>query len=347
MSVWRLGRSWAWNAAHPPKLPPRPRRLPPGRPITLFGRPLEGPVGIAAGPLPSSRWVLAFARLGYGVLTYGTVRTGERAAFPGPNVLHCRLGDPAVIEPRTPRRPDPATVSWAVSLGLPSRAPDVWRADVAHARARLGAEQLLVVSVVGTPGPDGEAEALAEDYALAARWAAEAGADVVELLLAPPEGPRPVLESPDLAVRVVTRARRAVGRHPLVAKLGAQPGPRALHELASRLAPWVDGFVLVNGLQRRVVTAAGGPAFPGAGRELAQICGADVYAHTLVQVEELVAWRKAGAWTRTILAVGGLTTVDRVRAALEAGADVALVATAALIDPLLAARFRQAEARRG
>jgi dihydroorotate dehydrogenase len=67
--------------------------------------------------------------------------------------------------------------------------------------------------------------------------------------------------------------------------------------------------------------------------------GAGVYGSCQVQVEELLAWRKAGAWNRAILAVGGLSTVERVRHALTSGADAAMVATAALVDPLIAARF--------
>jgi dihydroorotate dehydrogenase len=113
-----------------------------------------------------------------------------------------------------------------------------------------------------------------------------------------------------------------------------------LHDLATALARWVDGFVLVNGLQRRVVKADGAPAFPGPGRELADISGDAVWDHSRVQVLELMAWRKAGAWDRAILAVGGITTVERARAALASGAQASMVATAALVDPLLAARFR-------
>ena len=66
--------------------------------------------------------------------------------------------------------------------------------------------------------------------------------------------------------------------------------------------------------------------------------GAGIYAQAQVQVEELLAWRKAGAWNRAILAVGGLTTVERVRHTLASGVDVAMVGTAALTDPLIAAR---------
>lgn len=340
--TYRLNRSFAYNAAHPPKLPARPRKLPPA-PARLFDRVVECPVGIAAGPLPNWKWIEAYARLGYGLLTYKTVRTVERAAFPAPNLLFCGPGDPAVVEP-TPRRLDPAAVTWAVSFGLPSAKPEVWRADVTKARARLAKTQLLVVSVVGTPAEGGDGEQLARDYAQAARWAAEAGADVIEAHLSCPsiasERPQMVFEDQALAVHVVERVRRAVGARPVVAKLGAMRSPRALHDLATALARWVDGFALVNDLQRRVVKADGTPALPGAGRELAGVAGDAVWDVSRVQVRELIAWRKAGAWDRAILAVGGITTVERAHDELRAGAQASLVATAALVDPLLAARFR-------
>ena len=341
--AWRLDRSFAWNAAHPPKLPPRPRRLPAAPPLRLFDHALECPVGIAAGPLPNSKWIEAYARLGYGLLTYKTVRTVERAAFPAPNFAFCRLGDPAVIVP-APRRLDPAAVTWAASFGLPSAKPDLWRADVKRARGKLGPGQILIVSVAGTPAPGGDGEQLAGDYAQAARWAAEAGADVVEVHLSSPntagERPQMVFEDQTLSAHIVFLVRRAVGSRPIVAKLGASRSPRALHDLATALARWVDGFVLVNGLQRRVVKADGTAALPGAGRELAGIVGSEVWDSCRIQVEELCAWRKAGAWSKTILAVGGITTVERARESLAAGANAALVMTAALVDPLLAARFR-------
>ena len=345
MITYRLGRSFAWNAGHPPKLPARPRKLPAGPPAFVFGRRVECPVGIAAGPLPNAQWIQAYARLGYGLLTYKTVRTVTRQAFLQPNLVFCRLGDPSTAAAKAPRNQDPATVTWAVSLGLPSADPDEWRADVKRARARLGKEQLLIVSVAGTPMPGGDGEQLAEDYVRCAQWAADAGADVVEVHLSCPnttgEHPQMIFEDKDLSGRIVQRVRRALGSHPVIAKLGATTSPRALHELATRLAPWLDGFILVNGLQRRVVKETGVPAFPGSGRELAGVSGAAVYDNCRVQVQELIAWRKAGAWNRAILAVGGITTVERAREMLEAGADAAMVATAALVDPLLAARFRR------
>jgi dihydroorotate dehydrogenase len=311
--------------------------------VPLFGRRLASPIGIAAGPLPNSRWMEAYARLGYGILTYGTVRSAARLAHTTPNLLFCRLGDPAVAEAKAPRKVDAATVTWASSFGLPSAAPEVWRADVKRARAKLAADQLLIVSVVGTPQPGGDGEQLARDYATCARWAAEAGADAVEVHLSCPdtvtEHAHMVYEDKELSGLIVERVRRATGGVPLLAKLGALAGPRALHELATRLAPALDGFVLVNGLQRKVIKPEGMSAFPGSGRELAGVVGAEVYDTCRIQMEELLAWRKAGAWDRVVLAVGGITTAARARTALDAGANAALVATAALTDPLFAARF--------
>src|SRR5262249_54397521 len=60
--------------------------------------------------------------------------------------------------------------------------------------------------------------------------------------------------------------------------------------------------------------------------------------------EEMLAWRKAGAWDRMILGVGGITSVDRALHLLHEGSDAALVATAALVDPLFAVRYRTATA---
>jgi dihydroorotate dehydrogenase (NAD+) catalytic subunit len=343
MIVWRLDRSFAWNAAHVPKLPARPRKMPSGPGARIFERRVECPVGVAAGPLPNSRWIEAYARLGYGLLTYKTVRTTSHPAFGQPNLVFCRVGEPCVVEP-APRRVDPATVTWAASFGLPSPDPGEWRADVMRAKSKIRPSQALVVSVAGTPVQGGGPEPLADDFARCARWAADAGADVIEVHLSCPnttsEHPQMLFENPALSALIAERVRRAVGLRPVIAKLGASRSPRPLHELATRLAPYLDGFILVNGLQRKVVNPDGTPAFTGTGRELAGICGADVYDHCRVQMEELLAWRKAGAWSRAILAVGGITTVERARTALAAGADAVMVATAAIVDPLLAARFR-------
>src|SRR2546422_10185986 len=88
-------------------------------------------------------------------------------------------------------------------------------------------------------------------------------------------------------------------------KLGVFRNPRALHETATKLAPWTNGFVLVHGVHRRVLDERGNPAFEGSGREAANVVGTDIFPVASRQVEEMLAWRRAGAWERAVLAVGG------------------------------------------
>jgi phosphoribosylformimino-5-aminoimidazole carboxamide ribonucleotide (ProFAR) isomerase len=91
-----------------------------------------------------------------------------------------------------------------------------------------------------------------------------------------------------------------------------------------------------------VLDEKGNPAFEG--REWVDIVGASTYQVCARQVEEMIAWRKAGAWDHAILAIGGVTTVERARDLLNEGANAAMVDTAAIFDPLLAVRFRSVTA---
>jgi hypothetical protein len=182
-------------------------------------------------------------------------------------------------------------VTFAVSLGMPSMEPDVWRKDVRRAKDAITAGQLLVVSVAGTLPPGGDHEALIADYARCAVWAAEAGADVIEVHLgvADPfsEHAQMIFENVPLSAQILYRVRTSIGQ-PVVAKLGMFRSPRLLHETATKLAPWTNGFVLVHGALRRVVDEEGKTAFEGVGRDLADIVGADTFALAARQVARRV-----------------------------------------------------------
>ena len=343
-SAYRLDRSYQWNYAHAPGLP-RIRRLPSGPGGRLFGQLLNSSLGIAAGPLMNSKWVEGYARLGYDVLTYATVRSAFRPALGLPNIRHVDNREASAVIARRPAGNGDPTI--AVSLGEPSMEPDVWRKDVRRARERIGRGQVLIVSVIGTPFPGGDAETLVADYARCAAWAAESGADAVEVHLATPDPfaahARMVYENVPLAAQILHRVRTTIAV-PVLAKLGAFRAPRLLHETATRLAPWTSGFVLVNSISRRVLDDQGAPLFEGPGRERADVVGAQTFEVASRQVVEMLAWRKAGAWDRAVLAVGGISTAERAHDLLREGANAALVATAALFDPLLAVRFRQTRA---
>jgi dihydroorotate dehydrogenase len=342
--MYRVDRSYAWNYAHSPSLP-RVRRVPNGPGGRLFDHRLNSALGVSAGPLLNAKWVEGYARLGFDILTYNTVRSTFWPAYNLPNIRHVENRDQVAVTARRPLHAAHPTL--AVSLGLPSSEPDVWRKDVRRAKERIGQGQVLIVSVIGTPVPGADAEALVADYGRCAAWATEAGADAVEVHLATPdpfaEQPQMIFENVFLAAQILHRVRTTVSV-PILAKLGAFRTPRALHETATKLATWAHGFVLVSGIQRRVIDEEGNAAFDGSGRDRADVVGADMFMVCSRQVSEMLAWRKAGAWERAILAVGGITTVERADTLLRGGADAVLVATAAMFDPLFATRFRQARA---
>ncbi len=341
-TVYRVDRSYAWNYGHAPALP-RGRRLPPAAPGRLFDHDVTSRLGIAAGPLMNSKWVAGYARIGYDVLTYATVTSTFRPAYPLPNIRQVESREHAAVALRRPHVD--GSVTLAVSLGMPSMEPDVWRKDVRRAKDALTTGQLLIVSVAGTLPPGGDHEALIADYARCAVWAAEAGADAIEVHLAVPdpfaEHAQMIFENVPLSAQILYRVRTSIGQ-PILAKVGMFRSPRLLHETATKLAPWTSGFVLVHGVLRRVTDEEGKSAFEGLGRDLADVVGADTFPVCARQVEEMLAWRKAGAWDRAVLAVGGITTTERALHLLHEGSDAVLVSTAALVDPPFAARLREA-----
>ena len=300
---------------------------------------MNSPIGVAAGPLLNSKWVEGYARLGFDVLTYSTVRSRFQPAHSLPNIRHVETRDQFAVAPRRPHSNGAPTI--AISLGTPSMEPDVWRKDMSRAKERLGPGQILIASVIGTPDPGGDPESLIADYTRCAVWSAEAGADVIEVHLATVspfgEPGQMIYEHIPLSAQILYRIRTTLSL-PIVAKLGVFRTPRLLHETATKLAPWTSGFALVPSIPRRVLDEEGNAAFEG--REMVDIVGASTYQVCARQVEEMIAWRKAGAWDHAILAIGGITTVERARDLLAEGASAALVDTAAIFDPLFAVQFR-------
>ncbi|MCA9061171.1 MAG: hypothetical protein KDA85_21810, partial [Planctomycetaceae bacterium] len=171
------------------------------------GIPVESPLGIPAGPLLNSNWLLYYAQLGFDILVYKTVRSEARDCYPLPNLLPVQVPQVSGGFPSVVPASDQMQGTWAVSFGMPSLPPEQWRADVELAANQLPSGKILVVSVVGSSTATGhrqqshssssresvgsaglsqsgaanhEIERLANDFALCARWAVESGAQVVE-----------------------------------------------------------------------------------------------------------------------------------------------------------------------
>ena len=302
---------------------------------------MNSPLGIPAGPLLNSRWIHYYAALGFDVLTYKTVRSSARSCYALPNlqpVESVSLSDEGeVLRVSESAKFD----SWAISFGMPSKAPLIWRKDVEIARAGLSKGQVLVVSVVASPQTDWTMEEVAEDFAKCAAWAAESGADVVEPNLS---CPNVCTQEADLylsgdASRLVAQAvRAAVGRLPVVLKVGLFPNQAKAEELVDAVAPFADAISATNSITGRVSAADGTLLFDGLRRGIG---GAAIEQRCLDEVRMLSAIVKKRKSQLQLIGVGGASTVAHVRKRLEAGAHHVQLATAAMLDPNVALKIRQ------
>ena len=200
---------------------------------------------------------------------------------------------------------------------------------------------MLSVSVVATPQPGWTVEQLAEDYATCARWAAEAGADCVEANFSCPNVAScdgDLYQRPSHAGLVAARLRTAVGRIPLLIKLGHVTERDAAGQLLSAVAPHVDALVMVNTVRARVVTKEGKPMFGGQQRGIA---GEAIRDAAIAQARLFAGIVRKRDLTTRLVGVGGISTADHIREFLSAGCHAVQLATAAMIDPKVALRIRR------
>lgn len=326
---------------------------PPGGPprYRFLDFPISAPLGVPAGPLLNARWVALYARLGFDLPVYKTVRSAYRKVHPAPNCMFLadpgdltpdRFGERLVVADAAPA--DPARISITNSFGMPSRDPETWQADMERARKACGAGQVFIASCVGTPDGGGPA-ALAADYARTAAMAREAGAQVVEINLSCPnvasrEGS--IYADPESAARICRETARALRDTPLMIKVGYYTDPGAMAAVIRAVAPHVAAIAGINTLSFEVVTADGAQALPGEGRLRSGVCGAAIRRCGLEQTRALADLRRSGKYDFALVGVGGIMTPADADAYLAAGADAAMSATGAMWDPYLAAKWRAA-----
>ena len=306
---------------------------------TFCGRSVSSPLGIPAGPLLNGRWILYYAALGFDVLTYKTVRSLERACYPLPNLQPVTTGTLDGSQTELPAS-DSMSGSWAVSFGMPSKGPDVWRADIEWTRDRLPDEKILVVSVVASVRPDWSIENLGDDYARCAAWAVESGADAVETNFSCPNvstSDGQLYQQPQQAAIVAERVRSAIGSTPYLAKIGHVTDRESASQLLDALSSWVDALAMTNSVAARIRGTDGSLLFDG---EKRGICGTATRVASTVQTRLFRDLIDEKQLDTRLIGVGGARTADDVRAYLAAGAEGVHLATSGMVDPAVAIRIR-------
>ena len=332
-------QTYRWNFEHAPlpvevDVPPVPGAY------QFCGRPVASPLGIPAGPLLNGKWCLYYASLGFDVLTYKTVRSVERACYPLPNLQPVDCGQLTGAETEL-QVGHTMHGTWAVSYGMPSMTPDFWRRDIRATRDALPANKLLSVSVVGSMQPGWTIDDLANDYARCGHWARESGADTVEANLSCPNVAScdgQLYQNPDDAALVAARIRDAIADTPLILKIGYLPDVDLAKQLVDAVAPYVQGLAMTNSIATTVRDAEGELLFAGQCRG---ICGDAIRQASIHQVATMNPLLQMQDTDIQIIGVGGINQASHVAQYLSAGAHAVHLATAPMIDPLVAITIRQ------
>src|SRR3954462_10916275 len=294
-------------------------------------------LGIAAGLLLNSKWISAYAKFGFDLLTYKTVRSVNRPCYPPPNwvFVEDRGATDGPVNPVSFDPANPRNATSAVCFGLPSMAPEVWREDVTRAKQGLSPGQVLIVSVVATPPDGATVDAFATDFALCAAWAAEAGADIVEANFSCPnvcsaEGS--VYLDAKLSRAIACRIRSALGRTPLLLKVGDFGSAARLSDFLRAVSGVADGVTMVNCLIRPVLHPDGRPVFGEQFRSVG-VAGRAIHRPSVELVGSAVDIVKRDGLALAVLAVGGVSQPSDIADFFSAGASAVLMDSAPMYLP--------------
>jgi dihydroorotate dehydrogenase (NAD+) catalytic subunit len=345
IGTYDIGKTYQENYDGGPQFLRRPGRVPETPEKRFLGLPVRSRVGIAAGLLLNSKWLLGYAERGFDILTYKTVRSSYRACYGLPNwvfVEETGLGEgPVYVLETLPE--DLTKVSSAVCFGMPSMAPEIWREDVARAKAGLNEGQILIVSVVATPSEHPTVEEVGDDFAQCAEWAAAAGADVIEANFSCPnvcsaEGT--IYRDAKLSRMIAEGIRERIGNKPLLLKVGQFESEERLREFMVSVNGKAQGLAMVNGMVRPVLYRDGRPVF---GRDFvkAGVLGRAIHGESVEMVRQAERWVRAEGLDLEIAAVGGVSRLSDMADFFDAGAGAVLMGSAPMYLPDLAIEMKR------
>lgn len=314
------------------------------------------PIGIPSCELTSSpEWIEYYAREGFNILTFRTVRSEERKAgqewrfldgLDRPWELGQQPGTVHGSDSQLP--PDWRAISTLTPFSAPSPPPHIWRNQIRGTKRRLeslGGGHLLIVSVTDSVKYEEKSdEKLAEDFVRVAGWAEEAGANVVECYLArsrykdPATGQLTACQySPKTSLAIVSAVRaRLSPETKILIKLGDMPS-EALETLVVPLVSrgYIDGVSGISPVRVQVADTDGRqvvdnpPTAPG-------VAGLAVRNVGVNFVKRLADIRQRHHLSFDIIGMGGVMTPYDVATYRRLGAAAVQTATAARCKPGIA-----------
>ena len=346
--IYDIEKGYAENAAHGPFFsshpPKRPQSEGPRRPIDFLGFALNSPIGVPAGPLLNSRWIALAAKLGFDVPTYKTIRSFAHPGHPLPNVLYVEQTGPHRARLLEEPPQSISQISITNSFGMPSKSPDFLLKDIEAANRSLGPGQVMIVSVVGTPG---QGVSFSDDFTHVAQFAKEAGAKIIEVNFSCPNVDKAegcLYTNVETVYEYTRRISSAIHSVPLILKVGLFDTREQMEKVFSAAARGgARAIAGINTISMEVVDSHGRAAL-GEKRKTSGVCGSAIRSqalHFIRQASEINRKEKLGL---KLLGCGGIMLPEHFDAFLEAGADIATTATGMMWDPYLALRYHERKA---
>jgi dihydroorotate dehydrogenase (NAD+) catalytic subunit len=344
MPTYNIHKSYEWNYQNGPIFNEEiPKREIPTKKIELLGLKLNSRIGIPAGPLLNSNWIKLYAKLGFDVLVYKTVRTITRECHSQPNCIFVQTekqlqakdaGKKIIGNFREPDNLQKITITN--SFGMPSRTPKEWQTDIEKANSYLAEGQVMIVSIVGTPEAN---ENIITDYVRCAALAKEAGAKIIEANYSCPnvnskEGS--IFLDSEFSAKISAAIKQEIGSVPLLIKIGNFPNADIMQKVVVANQKFVQGFAGINTIPMQVFNKKNEQALPGKGRLTSGLCGAGIRDIAQNFTKTLAELRQKLGSEFIICGVGGITSMQDFTKRLDAGADLAMSATGAMWNPFIA-----------
>lgn len=312
------------------------------RDFSLFGIILDSPIGIPAGPLPTSKFIEQGLNLGYNVLTYKTVRSQKLLAHPWPNILPVeiqnQLNPEQTTEEVTTAKEYREPVTITNSFGVPSVDPDFWQPDLKAATNLCPEGSVVIGSFQGTSGEEASFESYTADFGLTARLVKETGCKILEVNLScPNEGKKDLLCFDVTNSKIVVeKIKNEIGNTPLIVKTGFFRDKKILENFVKTLGPIVQGIESINAVSCKILKADGKPAWADPKRLYSGVCGWGIKECGIYTVKKLLHLKQELGLEFTILGVGGVVLAQDFQDYRSAGAEIVLSATGAMWNPNLA-----------
>lgn len=313
----------------------------------FMGYKVNLPFGIPAGPLLNSKFIKGAFNNGFDIAVYKTVRANAFPCHAFPNLLGVvnagdltleRLTKPIEVDSRFKK---PITITN--SFGVPSKESKVWQEDVKKAISYAGPGQVMVLSFMGTVKKNQTQKEFIDDYILAAKFAKETGAKILETNLSCPNIGNEGLVCYNLEVtkKVVQGIRKVIGNTPFSIKVGYYRNLKDMEKLAEIANEYADDISGINTLQAEVVNSKGEQALPGPNRARSGLCGAGIRWAGLDFVKKLKKIKDKKNYNFSITGVGGVTKPKDYLDYRKAGADSVMAATGAMWNPDLALEIKK------